>query len=141
MKLPEVAESQSPEETERLGERFAALLAAGDRVLVIGELGAGKTAFVRGVCRGLGVAGAVTSPTFTIARRYDDGTIPVSHLDLYRLADGLVDEDPGLLEEELAPDRVTLVEWPQRASDGWLSESYRVELEHLGEHSRRVTLR
>ncbi|MEI6446955.1 MAG: tRNA (adenosine(37)-N6)-threonylcarbamoyltransferase complex ATPase subunit type 1 TsaE [Actinomycetes bacterium] len=140
MQLPVVAETNSPEETEQIGERFASLLEAGDRVLVLGDLGAGKTAFVRGVCRGLGVSGVVTSPTFTLARRYEDGRIPVSHLDLYRLPEGLVEQEPGLLEDELAPDRVALVEWPQRASEGWFSESYRVELQHLGEHSRRVTV-
>ena len=141
MQLPNVAETHSPEETESLGEQFASLLVVGDRVLVSGGLGAGKTAFVRGVCRGLGVSGAVTSPTFTLARRYEEGRVPISHLDLYRLPEGLVDEAPGLLDGELAPERVTLIEWPQRASGGWLDESYRVELEHLGEYSRRVTVR
>ncbi len=80
--------TQSAAETERAGAEVAARLAPGDLVLVTGELGAGKTTFVRGACRALGVAGPVVSPTFTIGRRYEtaDGR-PVSHLDLYRLAD------------------------------------------------------
>ena len=90
------------------------MLGPGDVVLVSGELGAGKTTFVRGACRALGVSGPVTSPTFTIARRYEDGRIPISHLDLYRLA-GTHGEDPALLEEEIGADRVTFVEWPEAA--------------------------
>ena len=76
-------ESDSPEETERLAARLAAELAAGDVVLVEGELGSGKTTFVRGAARALGVEGPVTSPTYTIGHRYR-GRVDVSHLDLYR---------------------------------------------------------
>ena len=79
-------------------------------VLVGGELGAGKTTLIRGACRELGVTEQVTSPTFTIGRRYR-GRVPVSHLDLYRL-DSLADEDPGLLDDYLTPDAVAFVEWP-----------------------------
>ncbi len=99
----------SAEETEALGEAMAADLRAGDVVLVGGDLGAGKTTFIRGACRGLGVTAPVTSPTFTIGHLYP-GRVPVAHLDLYRLAD-LGQEDPALLEDyvdrpERRPDRV-----------------------------------
>ena len=100
-------------------------------MLVSGELGAGKTTFVRGACRALGVAGPVTSPTFTIARRYA-GDVPISHLDLYRLGD-LDDEDPALLADELADDRVAFVEWPEVGAPAGLDPARvvaRVRLEH-----------
>src|SRR5690349_19348869 len=97
-------ETSSPAETETVAAQLAGGLLAGDVVLVEGELGAGKTTFVRGACRALGVDGVVTSPTFTIGQRYP-ADVPVSHLDLYRVAD-LGEEDPDLLEEYLGPDRI-----------------------------------
>ena len=88
----------------------------GDVVLVSGEVGAGKTTFVRGACRALGVSGPVTSPTFTLGRRYR-GRVEVSHLDLYRLEDP-GGEDPSLLADYLAPEAVAFVEWPERGAPG-----------------------
>ena len=105
-------ETDSAARTEALGARLAAKLQPGDVVLVEGELGAGKTTFVRGACRALGVTGTVTSPTFTIGQRYPAPT-PVSHLDLYRVA-SLADEDPDLLVDYLGPDTIAFVEWPRR---------------------------
>jgi len=90
-------ETNSPDQTEAIAAELAARLAAGDVVLVEGELGTGKTTFVRGACRALGVEGVVTSPTFTIGQRYP-AIVPVSHLDLYRVAD-LGEEDPDLLDD------------------------------------------
>ena len=110
-------------------------------MLVEGELGAGKTTFVRGACRALGVDGLVTSPTFTIGQRYP-GRVPVSHLDLYRVAD-LGDEDPDLLADYLGPDRIAFVEWPGEASRRlvWLSHvAARVLIEHAGGEHRIVTI-
>lgn len=102
--------TSAPEETEALGARLASRLDPGDVMLVRGELGSGKTTLIRGVCRALGVAEAVTSPTFTIGHRYH-GRVRVSHLDLYRLED-LDVEEPGLLDDYLTPDSVALIEWP-----------------------------
>jgi tRNA threonylcarbamoyladenosine biosynthesis protein TsaE len=130
----------SPAETEALAAGLAGTLQAGDVVLVSGDLGAGKTTFVRGACRALGVTGRVTSPTFTIARRYESGRIPISHLDLYRLAGAA--GDPELLEDELGPDRVAFVEWPE--ADGTPISGARVvarvRLEHDGPERRIVTI-
>ena len=134
-----VQDTDSPEGTEALGARLAASLRPGDAVLVSGELGAGKTTFVRGACRGLGVTGPVTSPTFTLGRRYD-GRLPVSHVDLYRL-ERPEREDPGLLDDYLDPDAVVFVEWPEHGDlDLPARVAAQVRLEHLGGDRRRVTV-
>src|SRR5947207_15252069 len=109
-------ETSNSAETEALAGELAVRLGPGDVVLVEGELGAGKTTFVRGACRALGVEGVVTSPTFTIGQRYR-AAVPVSHLDLYRLSD-LAEEDPDLLEDYLGPDRIAFVEWPRDSAVG-----------------------
>jgi tRNA threonylcarbamoyladenosine biosynthesis protein TsaE len=131
----------SPAETEALAAGLADDLHPGDVVLVSGDLGAGKTTFVRGAARALGVQVPVTSPTFTIARRYEDGRLPVSHLDLFRL-DGLDGEEPDLLADELGGDRVAFVEWPEHGAPdlGDLTVAARVHLEHLGGDRRRVII-
>jgi tRNA threonylcarbamoyladenosine biosynthesis protein TsaE len=139
--MPTSTESTSPVETEAVAAALAGRLRPGDIVLVSGELGTGKTTFVRGACRALGVSAPVTSPTFTIARRYD-GAVPVSHLDLYRLGD-LAGEDPALLADELAPDRVAFVEWPEVGAPEGLDPARvaaRVRLEHRGGDRRLVTI-
>ena len=134
-------ETSSPDQTEAIAAELAARLAAGDVVLVEGELGAGKTTFVRGVCRALGVEGVVTSPTFTIGQRYP-ADVPVSHLDLYRVAD-LGEEDPDLLDEYLGPDRIAFVEWPRSAVTSIARLSHvaaRVVIEHGGGDRRVLTI-
>jgi tRNA threonylcarbamoyladenosine biosynthesis protein TsaE len=134
-------ETGSPAETEALAARLAQRLGPGDVVLVSGELGAGKTTFVRGAARALGVEVPVTSPTFTIARRYEDGRVPVSHLDLFRL-EGLDAEEPDLLADELGPDRIAFLEWPEHSGPdlGAANVAARVRLEHLGADRRRVII-
>ena len=134
-------ETASPAETEALAAQLAQRLQPGDVVLVSGELGAGKTTFVRGAARALGVRGPVTSPTFTIARRYEDGRVPISHLDLFRL-EGLDAEEPELLADELAPDRIAFLEWPEHGGPdlGEARVAARVRLEHLGADRRRVII-
>ncbi len=136
----------SPEETEALGARIAAGLGSGDVVLVSGELGSGKTTFVRGACRALGVRGPVTSPTFTIGHRYQGALHAVSHLDLYRL-DGLGPEEPGLLDDYLTSDAIAFVEWPSALDGEFADEALagvrvaaRVELRHAGGDDRRVSV-
>lgn len=108
--------TSSPEETEAVAARLARALAPGDVVTVSGELGSGKTTFVRGAARALGVTRAVTSPTFTIGHRYEAHP-DVSHLDLYRLRD-VSSEEWGDLEPYFV-DAITFVEWPEAAA-GWL---------------------
>jgi tRNA threonylcarbamoyladenosine biosynthesis protein TsaE len=130
--------TNDPEDTERLAAELAADLGPGDVVLVSGDLGAGKTTFVRGAARALGVREPVTSPTFTIGQRYE-GRLPVSHLDLYRLAGGgLGDEDPALLDDYLTPDAVAFVEWPEAGSAAIERVAIRVALAHEGGDRRRI---
>src|SRR5438128_8342451 len=127
----------SPEETEALAARLAASLRAGDVVSVSGELGAGKTTFVRGAARALGVVGPVSSPTFTIGHRYDAPT-PVAHLDLYRVA-GLDPEEWGDLEPYF-DGTIAFVEWPEHGGD-WLPQArVLVTLTHVDESHRGVRI-
>jgi tRNA threonylcarbamoyladenosine biosynthesis protein TsaE len=135
---PTVKHSNSPQETEAAGADLARRLARGDVVLVSGELGSGKTTFVRGACRALGVDGPVTSPTFTIGHVLG-GSPEVAHLDLYRVG-SLAGEDPGLLEDYLTPERVGFVEWPSVAEAGLERVAARVLLEHAGGDRRRITV-
>ena len=133
--------SESAEQTEAAGAELAARLQPGDVVLVQGEMGAGKTTFVRGAARALGVTGPVTSPTFTLGNRYE-GRVPVAHLDLHRL-DTLAGEDPGLLDDYLTPDAITFVEWPPAAEpvlDDERRVTARIELVHAGGDRREIRL-
>lgn len=135
-------ESKSAAETERIGARLAAGLTAGDVVLVDGELGAGKTTFVRGACRRLGVQVPVTSPTFTIGQRYP-AAVPVAHLDLYRLS-SLAEEDPDLLSDYLGAGTIGFVEWagehaPELAAVARVAAA--VHLEHAGADRRLIRVR
>lgn len=130
------ARSGSAEETGALGRELAAGLAPGDVVLVTGEVGAGKSTFIRAACRALGVEGPIPSPTFTLGRRYR-GRMPVSHLDLYRLG-SLDGEEPGLLDEYLTPDAITFIEWPEAALDSIGRGSVRVAIRHAGGDAREL---
>jgi tRNA threonylcarbamoyladenosine biosynthesis protein TsaE len=130
-------ETDSAAATEALGARIAARLNPGDVVLVSGEVGAGKTTLIRGAARALGVTEPVTSPTFTIGQRYGGGRLPVSHLDLYRLAD-LEGEDPALLDDYLRADSVAFVEWPAAGAGRFGRPALVVRMAHLGEGRRVV---
>ncbi len=128
------AVTSSPGETEALAGRLASRLRLGDVVYVSGELGAGKTTFVRGACRALGVDDPVTSPTYTIGHRYDG----VSHLDLFRL-EQLTDADWGALEPYFE-DAIVFVEWPERAGGRLPSPRVTVQLAHVDERRRSIAL-
>jgi tRNA threonylcarbamoyladenosine biosynthesis protein TsaE len=121
--------SASPEETELVGAALAAEVVPGDVVTVAGELGAGKTTFVRGAARALGVTGPVTSPTYTIGHRYE-GRVRVSHLDLYRF-EGLSAAEWGDLEPYF-DDAVVFVEWPEAAGSALPPGRAATRLRHDG---------
>ena len=110
-------------------------------MLVEGELGAGKTTFVRGASRALGARAEVTSPTFTIGQRYP-AEVPISHVDLFRISD-LQAEDPALLDDYLRPDSIAFVEWPshgERELEALGRIAARVRIEHAGEDARLVEI-
>jgi tRNA threonylcarbamoyladenosine biosynthesis protein TsaE len=129
--------SASPQETEALAARLAERLEPGDVVTIAGELGSGKTTFVRGACRALGVVDPVTSPTFTIGHRYR-GRVEVSHLDLYRFA-GVSPAEWGDLEPYF-DGAIAFVEWPEAGQGTLPPARVRVELGHVDERRRRVLL-
>ena len=129
-------ESHSAEETERVAAGLATRLRPGDVVTVSGELGAGKTTFVRGAARALGVRAPVTSPTFTIGNRYS-GTVDVSHLDLYRF-DGVSPAEWGDLEPYF-DGAVCFVEWPEAAVGVLPPVRLRVRLRHI-ESGRAISI-
>ena len=129
----------SPAETEALGEKLGKALTAGAVVAYTGDLGAGKTAFTRGVARGLGVTDTVTSPTFTIVSEYE-GRLPLFHFDLYRLGSGEELFDIGW-EDYLERGGVCCVEWSERAAEMLPSHCVRVHLARgEGETERVVTI-
>ena len=134
-------ETTGPEGTEAAGAELATRLKPGDVVLVSGELGAGKTTFVRGALRRLGVTGPITSPTFVVGHLHTGETGPLAHLDLYRLA-GMGTEDPGLLDPFFGDDAIAFVEWPEHALDAFPAArvAYRVRLAHAGGDQRRIEI-
>ena len=128
----------SPEETEALAGRLARALRVGDVVTLSGDLGSGKTTFVRGACRALGVTRPVTSPTFTIAHRYASDGLAVSHLDLYRF-EHVEPEEWGTLEPYL-DDALCFVEWPE-AGAGFLPPArVAVSFRHIDPAHRGITV-
>ncbi len=132
-----VINTDSPKQTEELGQKLGKLLEPADVVCLIGELGAGKTAFTRGLGQGWGTTARVTSPTFTLINEYarpNDGRI-LFHLDCYRLTNDDDVETIGL-EDILAADGAVVIEWPQVAS-GWLPDDrLSIEIEHVDEETR-----
>lgn len=129
----------SPEETARIGSNLASVLEAGAVILLIGDLGVGKTVFAQGVARGLGVDSPVTSPTYTLVSEYDGRSLPFYHLDLYRLNGDDPFEELGA-EEYLSADGVTAIEWPEKIQRVWHGDCITVTLEHLVGDSRRIEI-
>ncbi|WP_130868187.1 tRNA (adenosine(37)-N6)-threonylcarbamoyltransferase complex ATPase subunit type 1 TsaE [Intestinimonas massiliensis (ex Afouda et al. 2020)] len=129
--------SNSPQETEALGADLAAKLSPGDVVAFTGDLGAGKTAFTRGLARGLGIQERVTSPTFTIVNEYEGGRLPLFHFDMYRLSSSDELFDIGW-EDYLARGGVCAVEWSEIIDDALEGGVIRVDIRR-GEHdSQRI---
>jgi tRNA threonylcarbamoyladenosine biosynthesis protein TsaE len=130
--------THSEAETAAAGRDLAATLSAGDVVLLYGDLGAGKTAFVRGLAEGLEVSPAdVSSPTFTLVQEYRGGRVPLVHVDLYRLDDSREIDDLGL--DEIAAGAVLAIEWAERLPNP-PGDAIRVSLEHAGEDQRQITI-
>ena len=130
--------TDSPKETEKVGQALGAVLQPGTILAYEGDLGAGKTAFTRGLARGLGAAEAVTSPTYTIVNEYLSGRIPLFHFDMYRLksADDLWDIG---WEDYLDRGGVCAVEWSENVAEA-MEGAIRVRIEKTGEESRKITI-
>jgi tRNA threonylcarbamoyladenosine biosynthesis protein TsaE len=131
-------ETTSPEETEALAAELAGRLATGDVVTVSGELGSGKTTFVRGACRALGVRERVTSPTYTIGHRYHGEHGEVSHLDLYRF-EGFSAAEWGDLEPYF-DNAIAFVEWPEAGEGVLPAPRFTVRLRHADGARRMVSI-
>ena len=132
--------SHSPDETEAVGARLAEQLGPGAVVAFTGDLGAGKTAFTRGLARGLGVTDRVTSPTFTIVNEYLGGRLPLFHFDMYRLASSDELFDIGW-EDYLARGGVCAVEWSENVADALEPDAIRVDIRRgAGENDRIITV-
>lgn len=125
---------ESPEETEKLAMRLAALLHAGDILTLEGDLGAGKTTFTKGLAKGLGIERNVNSPTFTILKQYE-GRLNLNHFDVYRLENS--DEDIGF-DELFAEEAVSVVEWAQFIEEHLPAERLGIIIRRLSEEGREV---
>jgi tRNA threonylcarbamoyladenosine biosynthesis protein TsaE len=126
-------------ETQRLGTRLAAVLRPGDVVLLVGELGTGKTCFAQGLALGMGIEVQVTSPTFTLLREYP-GELPLYHLDAYRL-EGPADLFDMGMEEYMEGDGVLLVEWADRARGFFDVDHLEIVFEFgVGDDERRISI-
>lgn len=126
--------SHSDADTRAAGRRLAGLLRRGDIVLLCGELGAGKTAFVGGLAEGLGVEETVTSPSFVLVRRYQSGFIPLVHADVYRLGTIAEFDDLDVFRE--AGDGVLVVEWGNAVAAALPDEHLRVDVKVTGPNER-----
>ena len=133
-----IYETNSPEETERVGEALGRIVRPGTVIAYRGGLGAGKTAFTRGLARGLGYTDIVTSPTYTIVNEYLGGRLPLFHFDMYRLRSAEDLWDIGW-EDYLDRRGVCCVEWSENVSEA-LEDPITVTIDKLGENSRRITL-
>ena len=133
-----IVTSQSEDDTAALGRELAATLSAGDVLLLYGDLGAGKTAFVRGLAEGLGASrDEVSSPTFTLIQEYRGGRLPLFHVDLYRIEDPREFDELGL--DEIAEDGVLAIEWADKYPRP-PARAVRVSITHAGESQRTVTV-
>jgi len=130
--------TNSPVETEKIGERLAAVLPAGAVIAYRGDLGAGKTAFTRGLARGLGYDEPVTSPTYTIVNEYLGGRLPLFHFDMYRLHSSDDLWDLGW-DDYLERGGICAVEWSENVADA-LEDPILITIEKLGEDCRRITI-
>ena len=131
--------THSEGETEAVGESLAQSLSPGAVIAFTGDLGAGKTAFTRGLARGLGLTDRITSPTFTIVNEYEGGRLPLFHFDMYRLESSDELFDIGW-EDYLDRGGVCAVEWSENVEDAFFGDEWRLTIEKLSETQRRITI-
>ena len=131
--------THSADETQALGQKLASRLAPGDVIAYFGDLGAGKTAFTRGLAQGLGITDPVTSPTYTIVNEYLSGRIPLFHFDMYRLSSSDELFDIGW-EDYLRRGAVCAVEWSEKVEDAFFGDEIVLRIEKLGDSERKITI-
>lgn len=131
--------TDSPSATRALGAQLAHRLQAGDVLLLLGDLGAGKSELTRGIARGLGITAAVASPSFTIMNLYDEGRLPLYHFDWYRLNSAEELYEMGM-EEYLGGDGVAVVEWPSQCPEAIPETHLEIRIDPTGETERNITL-
>ena len=131
--------THSADETQALGQKLASRLAPGDVIAYFGDLGAGKTAFTRGLAQGLGITDPVTSPTYTIVNEYLSGRIPLFHFDMYRLSSSDELFDIGW-EDYLSRGGVCAVEWSEKVEDAFFGDEIVLRIEKLGDSERKITI-
>ena len=136
--MKKIYETNSPQETEAAGAALAAVLTPGTVIAYTGDLGAGKTAFTRGLAKGLGCGDRVTSPTYTIVNEYLSGRMPLFHFDMYRLGSSDDVFDIGW-EDYLERGGVCAVEWSENVADAMENAIY-VKIEKTGEETRKITI-
>ncbi len=131
--------THSPEETRELAEKLSRQLQAGDVLLLLGDLGAGKSEFTRGLAHGLGIQGTVASPSFTILNVYEDGRVPLYHFDWYRLNSAEELYEMGM-DEYLGGDGIAVVEWPSQCPEAIPADYLEISLTPMGESEREITI-
>lgn len=131
--------SNSPEETQKFAEEFAATLQGGDVIAFRGDLGAGKTCFTRGLARGLGFSGTVTSPTFALINEYIGGKLPVFHFDMYRISSWDELYSSGFFEY-MEEKGIIVAEWSENIENALPESTVYVEIEKISESKRKITV-
>ncbi len=131
--------SPSVEQTQELGARLGKIVQAGDVIALQGDLGAGKTNFVQGLARGLGITEDVNSPTFILANEYYSGRLPLFHIDAYRVRDAAEAEGFGL-DDYLNGNGVTVIEWAERVRDALPRDVLWIQFEYVSENARGIQL-
>lgn len=134
-----IIQSESEDQTIEAGRSFVEILTAGDVICLEGDLGAGKTHFVKGMAEGLGIdSNKVSSPTYTLVNEYS-GEIPIYHFDCYRLKNETEALDIGI-EEYLYGEGISVIEWPERVSNLIPEDAYIISLEHISDTKRKITI-
>ena len=130
--------TKSYQETMELGEKLAKIVPSGTTLLLLGDLGAGKTTLVRGVAKGFNISDVIQSPTFNIMKIYLKGNRPLIHIDAYRLAD--LNNDIGLDEYIGYETGITVIEWPMFIENLLPNDAYKITLERIGDNERKITI-
>jgi len=132
--------SNNPTQTHQYGLQLGSIVRSGDVILLYGNLGAGKTHFTQGIAEGLGITGPVRSPTFTLVNEYQDGRLPLYHIDLYRLV-GESDIATIGLDEYFDEEGIVVVEWPEKGQTWLPADALHIHITYLSDNTRSLQLK